>query len=419
MSVYTSDITTRFVDPVFDKQNFRSEFRLQDDTAYLSNMRLTGLGIQTSAGNEYNGLLGAVGCIKAITLYDGNVVLDSLKEASLWNAFKSYNNSNDYNVSMNRFLKHNNLGFVASGNQTVDASNNNRLILSEPKIRTQNPSNVNGDQAWVSLKQMLPFLGSSMVVPTTLFKKLRIVVEWKSVAESNDVIKQTNQITNTYSDCVLVVDEINPGDVRDSLMSSYKGVAYRPIEHDRVFVDAVTGMVDAAPEVQQQNKYNVAGFNNKTLHSLTVVQTPQDATTYRTGTTNTEYSNQGSMSQWKPQYQFRVNGANKLERNGWTGKNQRLAHLSDIMGECNTIPGNNMVHLTEGANCMDNSTSRIGTLDYTSVSIEDRIQELQIDFTRTGVYNNANTSQQLALNLFGEVDKAVVPNKNGYSVVYN
>tara|TARA_R110001632_G_scaffold134152_2_gene249335 strand:- start:8816 stop:10090 length:1275 start_codon:yes stop_codon:yes gene_type:complete len=424
MSVYTSAVTTKFIDPVFDRKNFRSEFRLQANTAYLSNMRLTGLGVASSSGTDrYNGLTGVLSSIDSIQLYDGNEMLDQLLEASQWNGFASYRNSNDKNYSLNRYLRQTGLGYISKGVQDIDATvgNVNRLVMTEPKIALQNDEPPNqGTKGWVSLKEMFPFLAASVVVPTNVYKRLRLVVNWKSVAQLAEGAMMENTATHsTLEECVLVVDELQ-GPVRDQEMREYKGVQYRPVEHDRVIVNAVAGTSSTDTQVEQSNKYTINGYNNKTLHNLTVVQTPLDKDTWQSSGANTEYSNQSSISQWKPTYQFRVNGSNKLSRNGWSGKNSRLGHLTDVYGECNTIPGNNQVWLDEAVNTIGKAASRVGTLDYTSVKIEDRISELQIEFGRTGVFANAITTQALALNFYGEVDKAIVLQKSGgYTIVYN
>lgn len=45
MSLYNSTVKTRIIDPVFDRSNFRTEYRLGGtDALYLSNMRLLDMG---------------------------------------------------------------------------------------------------------------------------------------------------------------------------------------------------------------------------------------------------------------------------------------------------------------------------------------------------------------------------------------
>ena len=94
-SLYSRDITTRIIDPQFDRENFRTEWRLPSNTVYLSNMRLIDMGIDTDNGGgqvPYNPLVGAF-CIQSIQLFDGNQLLDQLQEASIYRAFQNFNNN--------------------------------------------------------------------------------------------------------------------------------------------------------------------------------------------------------------------------------------------------------------------------------------------------------------------------------------
>ena len=51
--------------------------------------------------------------------------------------------------------------------------------------------------------------------------------------------------------------------------------------------------------------------------------------------------------------------------------------------------------------------------------IDENVSELQLQYDRTFVTGNANLNQQINLNCFYEVEKAVVVNSNGgYNVVY-
>ena len=57
MSVYNNRIKTHLIKPVYNGTNLRSEFRLESDTAYLSNMRLMDIGVTKSASQtQYNAL---------------------------------------------------------------------------------------------------------------------------------------------------------------------------------------------------------------------------------------------------------------------------------------------------------------------------------------------------------------------------
>lgn len=417
--LYNSSITTRLIDPHFQKAKFRSEYRLNSDTAYLTNLRLLSVGVKSTPAQALNPLTGSQGCIKSIQLYDGNQLLDQLLEASIYNGFKSFMNPNDKNLSVNRDLNNNGLGYVASGLQQQDASTG-EAERDDLKVRTQNEPADTDSKAWVSVAEMLPFLRSSLYLPTNVYRNLRLVVNWKNANELKDMVADDRTHTlDTYEDVVLVADEMNPSDSRDAVMNNYNGVVYRPVEHDSVDLPAITGIATNGTKAQS-NSNMVKGFNGKMLHDLLLVQTPTDSSTYTSGNANTAYANQGSQSLYKSKYQVRVNGANKLSRDGWEGHNQRLGQLVDTFGECNVIMGQNQTFLADGNNYIDNGTTLMGQLDYTGLEVQEKIEELIVDVDRTGVDGNAALNQRIRLNMFGTTQKEVVMRNDGrYNVIYS
>jgi len=74
MSFYSgAEVKTRIIDPVNDITNKRSEFRLDDLPAVMSNMKLLNVGVKSSSGTpKYGRISGAYGIIKNIKLMDGN-----------------------------------------------------------------------------------------------------------------------------------------------------------------------------------------------------------------------------------------------------------------------------------------------------------------------------------------------------------
>lgn len=422
--VYNSNLTTRLIDPVFEKAKFRSEYRLQPNTLYLPNLRLLNSGISSDTPTELNTLVGIYGCIKSIQLYDGNQLLDQMLEASILNAFKNFNNPNDQNISVNRYLKGIDLGYSVVGNSVPDS--NGALEQDDIKVESQEGvANTSEDKAWIALNQLLPFLRSSVTLPTNVYSHLRLVVNWKNASELQDMVGSATGARaftlSTYENTILVADEMNDSDIKGQLMGNYQGVAYRPVEHDSVNIPAITTGTDQV--VEQENNFMVKGFNGKRLNRMVMVNTPNQRDTWvNSGTSSNKqnYTNQGSISQYKPQIQVRVNGANKLARNGFSGYNKRLGALVDAYGECNVVVNQNVPALAEGSNYIDEDDVPQGQLDYTGLRVDEDISELIVDYNRTGLFNDPTTTQNLTLNLFGEVNKQVVMRNDGrYNVIYS
>ena len=128
------------------------------------------------------------------------------------------------------------------------------------------------------------------------------------------------------------------------------------------------------------------------------------------------------MAQFKNQFQFRVNGANKLPRDGYTRKNQRLAQLTESWGEFNLVPTANFVYVPQmNALVPGLLNGSLGKVDYTCVEVKERVNELQIEYKRTGVEGagNVKINQAIKLNLFGEVAKSLEVSGDSYNIRYS
>jgi len=185
---------TLIVDPIFDRKNFKSEFRLHSDSVFLSNMRLINMGIKEDADgpSPLNPLTGNF-CIESIQLMDGGTLLDQVLEASILQGFRNYKKTNDENTSIQNNLTKNNLGFVLSGVTTFDGQTPKLPNRNTLKMDAENgPSEVGSelaDTSWLSLKELLPFLSSSLYVPTDVFKNLKIVINWKNPSQLKNLVK--------------------------------------------------------------------------------------------------------------------------------------------------------------------------------------------------------------------------------------
>ena len=426
MSLYNANITTRLIDPVFNQANFRTEFRLHPDTVYLTNWRLINVGVDGD-DSEYHGVLGVESCIKNIYLYDGNQLLDQIIDAPRVRTFQKLNTTNDPNGSVEGVTTGNQLGFVVTGIPSIDSGTERPKSDDYKTIEiTPQPDSIQTDaedtvQGRVSLREVLPILEASLSMPTTLFRKLRLVIEWNSNAQMAQIIKDNDLTDIKTLQPVLIVDELTGGNRREQLLRDFSGINWNCIEGDRVTLNAVQGLSVGNPTAEQKERFNLNGFTNKSVNRMWLVQTPTDKTTYQENTTtNFRWSaSTGSIAQFKPKYQFRVNGANKLTRNGWGGVNRRLAHLTDTFGDFNVPASQNQVWLEEGTNISD-LEGLVGQIDYTGLMVGEKINELQIDIDRVGVVGNPATSQTININVFGEVRKSVVVGgNNSYNVIYS
>ena len=436
--------TTRIIDPVVQTSR-RCEFRLVQDSAYLSNMRLLGVGATTSQAGDvaYNALVGALGVIKSIALFDGSQLLEQLNNAQILLAYKANHSRNDENISLARKLNVNNQGYVASGKYLIAA---NQFQFTNIKVKPDIAnSNDKTKTSHVSLRDLFSFLRESMVLPTNVFRQLRLVIEYQDTAFIKQNVWYKNDGTNELpsQDALLVVEEVNDGEVKDKIMSDYQGVSFTPLETDQLLLPATANGVDSVSgsQVEQNKSFLAHGFNNKYLNRLLLWKQPTDASTFQNGADNSGYMGFASIPNWRESFQCRVNGGNVLAGNGIAGsssgltptannsqggssKNRALRKLTDAWGTFNVVPAQNFVNTTDRTKQTD--MHGMGQLSVVGLRVDQMVQELQIQYGRFGVYNNAGTNtnkiqtQAENLVLVGEVRKAVIMNSDGtYNVVYN
>jgi hypothetical protein len=425
MSSY-SNITPRIFDSVFDRSNLRAEYRLPAGQVYLSTMRLANVGFTSTGASSYNKLLGAYGAIRQISLFDGSQLLEQVKLAPQVLAFKNAKQRNDESISMNRKLKHSATGYVTSGRFTVDGATH-QIKADDIKVREQeDEANSTGEDGWLSLKDVFSFLDRSLIVPTGVFTQFRVVVEYNDSAALAKLCSTNNLAPYaTKTTGLLLVDEVNEGETRDLMMKNYQGVVYRPLELDTVIVPAITGLADTAADKskKQDQSFLINGFINKRVVRVALIQEPTDATTYENGNTVTGFGAVASQAQFAPQVQLRVNGANKLaargisSESGHSSANRALAYLSDTWGEFTMVSGQQSLDSHGYASYVADDSLK-GTQQYLGLAVDERINELQLQYSRTGHVSSTQTSQQLRLHVMGEVERAVILGQGGYNVVY-
>jgi len=257
----------------------------------------------------------------------------------------------------------------------------------------------------------------SVVLPTNVFKQLKLVVEWNNentlknmVGYNIAAITSIKPKLNSY----LSVDEYLDSQKKMELMNQFKGVQWQAVETDSKFIEA------QATSGTQKNNFIVRGFDGKQVNKLLIQLQPTQLDTWRTGTTNNDMTNQGSIALYNGKFNVVVNGKQLLTRDGFTNDMTRLSELTDLYGEMNLKPGDNLTSLSNIENINTNNTS--GDLDWTSMIINDRINELQVNIERETVNGAANNkiNQRLKANIFGMVDKSIVMRTDGrYNVVYN
>ena len=453
MALYSSNVKTQLIDPVFDYENNRTEFRFPTGTVFLSNVRLVNIGATFTPpdGNAYapmyNALTGAYGVLKNIFLYDGNTVLDSIQNCDRWVGFKNFIKTNDTCSNLNNVLSKNSLGFVYDGIDTqqdgaVDVYNSltgssKILPFIEPVaiLRTEDTT----PQAWLSLKDLLPMVKAIAYLDTTVFKNLRLVLEYTKT--KTDYALETNNLTFSTVQPLLIADELTQGDTKDKLMGVFEGIGFVAMETDRIVIPALNP-TELDPTPSQSVNSQVQGFNSKKVNRMVVMKTPSSRETF-----STLYDNRGSVAQLSEVHQLRINGQNLYPFDGLKGDNIVASKCVDIWGNAClplggapymatwfpiTPPANEPIDedfLDKITNHFPEALARMGETSYICANLSgERVREFQFSYSRKGLRNpgaglaqqkNQRYNQQLTLLIFAEVQKAIIPVKGGgYTVTY-
>jgi hypothetical protein len=413
MSFYTSSIKTSIHDARLFKDNRRAEFRLDDSNAvYLSNLRLANIGI-TATTQPYNLASGCYEVIDRLSLYDGNTLLDQQLLFPVYTAFKNYMKDNASNRSLNHFLNGSGMGYELDGADTSTSSSQITPTFTTSQYQPTAGATFNG---WLDLKECLPFLQSVPYLPTAVFKNLRVVIEYNSAVGSNQ---------NTTAP-LLIGDEMMNEDVKSQLVRGFKQYQFVSVEHDSITIDAITGLSGATTNKLQQESKLLKGFDNKLLNRMVVVKTPVGAT--NANGLSTQLGQNASCLMFREKENLRVNGRTLLVGDGLDSSAKATAMLTDVYGTANMFL--NRLNLPNDARGQDvlstDPRATLGEQDYRAFRVGQRIEQMELQFERTGVYHSTATSQterkqnaQLTLNCFGEVVKQIQVQPSGdYLIAY-
>ncbi len=424
MSYYTSQISTKLIDPNVYVANLRVEFQLPKND-YGNRLRIENVGLTGAGTPFYNSVVGALASIKSIRLLNGRDELDACRECNRHLAFKTFNKSAQKNISYGQPAQRHDYAPVLSGDGTgANAANAivervKSMDLGGDANRQIAATEAATPKAYLDLREVLPFLKAVEVLPASLFSQLRVVIEYETDARN---LCSSSVAVLTTTRPLLSADIIEDKELVSMMAKELNGASWDCVEHDLVRIPAANAAGANANAVLTSRRIN--GFNNKRLMRFYVAKAPTDkAKNVAAGNAVRPGGDFISQALLNEKFQVRINGANKISRNGAEVPQQRLSMLVDAYGECSTYYGSSRVG-PDQQQSFAGPEFEAGRNDYYGMYINDVVKDMELQITRDTKNNNRGAgfpipeSDGYDVHVFADIRKQLAVNGSTYQVLY-
>jgi len=420
MAFYSSgDVKTKYIDPKSFSDGSRAVFELEGHhLAYLPNMRLLDIGVFGQANGNYNKLIGANDIIREITLFDGATILTQLSNYGLYRGFQLQNTSNSNAQSIVNFKS-------AGGKIGFQQLSDDGLLQNIQRDLVTAAARNESKGAYVELREVLPMLNSVSHLPTDVFRNLRLEVTFNTELAEQVLQDITHTITGMKLP-ILAVDVLDNKAIVSKMTAGIgKQIAWLEVEHDQVAYEATATNGGAGDQgVEEVKNFKLDGFKNKSVERMVQIKEEQDITKYLNGNDVKGYGRYASVALFNEKIQVRLNGRNIFPNSGLTGNMERLAYVVDTYGDCAVYPGANQVDIDTGIVAGEDAGAGrdlIGNLSYNAFYLGEKIFDLQIEHSRTGLEDTTGlrpSTDALNVHYYAEVKKVLVLGNNGYNIIY-
>ena len=432
MALYSSKIKCDIIDPAVDTKNLRVEFKLNSDTGYYPTLRLGNFG--TVGGDvSMNKGVGQLGLIKHIVLLNGQEELDKLRFCNRYACFKLFNSTNSDNRDINSSLYNIKQGYAYNNNLRILAAGNsrNQMVVGDA-------INVKGAKsATVNIMELLPILQTMPVLDTSIFRDLKIVVEYDT--SSSNWLHDNTAASDTIQP-YLIAEEITDPSLVQKLSASFKSSVWNAIEHDQFQVPANLSS-PAQTDTEQSVTPIINGFDNKYVSRIVMMKAFTNKTKIKAGgagAVNYAFGDFVSLAQHKEKINWIINGKPLLSKDGLDTPPRKAMMLNDTWGPCNMVTYGNVEGV--GVDGRADSTNTIGvpglagskqgedvgTQDFVGIRFDRRVNQLEIDYKRSTPEENethasnpvSRIGQGLDVHIYAEVRKQMSLVNGRYIVSY-
>lgn len=417
----SNSVKTWVIDPTVHNSS-RTEFRLNDGVL-ASNLKLIDLGVYStnivdrSTGVFYPSILGVLASIKKLSLFSGSTMIDEIQELPAYGAIQHLRVSNQAQEDLNRFELLNGFSFTNSANDASVADNDEVGALTTEathkdyvKSYLENPTNSfkqyhnnqiqianserDGASGMLVLSNYLEFLRSVPVLPN--LPDLRLIIEWNLTASD------------------YYVDSDAPSGVTPSFNPIRPQLVYEEI----LGVPAPTGLVKlpytcaiverfVVPTASDGNtvtsSFRSGAFRNRFLKDLVLFNKVQTDESWLR-------KKERSVAQKGEKIQLVVNSRKWLPDQGVNQEAMKLQYFNDAIGGLNIPLASAMSSFQDavGGTCrtLDTQTKVVAhNFSVTGVMVNEAIDRLDIEYTRTGSTVQADQTASFELLAFGRVNR--------------
>jgi len=426
-------IRTWIIDPtVFNST--RAEYRLNDGVL-SSNLKLVDCGVYSTnlvdrdTGAFYPSIIGVAAVIKRISLWTGGTMLDEVQEFASYAAVQHLKVNNQTQEDLARFELLNGISYAIKaddgpadtqqsvGALTVEASHKDYVKkyneaagvfknYHNNQVQISN-TDAGGASGMVVLSNYLEFLRSVPVLAG--IPDLRLIIEWNTAVGDYYVDADANTaVTPSFAPIrpQLVYEELLGVEMPTGLVK----VPYMSMMVERFVVDA------AADGVTKSSTFRSGAFRNRFVKDLCFFNK-------QTATDGWLRAKERSPSVKGEILQLVVNQKKYLADNGISQEAQKLAFFNQTFGGLN-IPlvaaMSSSRDRVDGTNrLLDSQTGPIShNFSVTGCLINDVIDRLDIELTRTGSTLETNQTTAYDLLVFGRVNRLLELNNGEVRLSY-
>jgi hypothetical protein len=415
----SNSVKTWVLDPTVHNSS-RTEFRLNPGVL-ASNLKLIDVGVYSTnivdrtTGVFYPSILGVLASIKKISLFSGSTMIDEIQELPAYGAVQHLRVSNQAQEDINRFELLNGFSFSNSADDAADNEEIGALTTEAShkdyvKAYLENPANnfrqyhnnqiqiansqSEGASGMLVLSNYLEFLRSVPVLPN--IPDLRLILEWNLTAGDYYVDPDAS---------TAVTPSFNP--IRPQLV--YEEILGVPAQEGLVKIPYMSAIVErfvvptAADGTTVTSSFRSGAFRNRFVKDLVMfnkVQTDEGWLRKK----------ERSVAQKGEKIQLVVNARKFLPDQGINQESMKLQYFNDAIGGLNIPLAAAMSSFQDAVGntnrTLDSQSDVIAhNFSVTGVMINDVVDRLDIEYTRTGSTVSADQTAAFDLLCFGRVNR--------------